>query len=87
MKTRLDTRTGSKNPRKRVQNAPTHGRMFGIQEHRMALLECQVAPFWALAQLPSSDDKAYPFQPFRKRMHPNSYFNRPCLFFRVFPPL
>ena len=41
MKTRLRTKTRSKNPKKRVQNAPEHGRTFGIQEHHSALLECQ----------------------------------------------
>jgi len=30
MKTRLDAGTGLKNPRRRVQNAPEHGRMFGV---------------------------------------------------------
>ena len=32
MKTHLGAGIGSKNPRRRVQNAPEHGRMFGVQE-------------------------------------------------------
>ena len=32
MKKRLGVGTGSKNPRRRVQNTPEHGRMFGVQE-------------------------------------------------------
>ena len=32
MKTCLGARTRSKNPRRRVQNAPEHGRMFGVQK-------------------------------------------------------
>ena len=32
MKTRLDAGTGSKNLKRRVQNAPEHGRTFGVQE-------------------------------------------------------
>ena len=62
MKTRLGTRIGlKKTPKKRVQNAPEHGSTFGIQEYHSALLECRMAPFWALAQLLSSDDKVHPF--------------------------
>ena len=43
MKTCLGARTRSKNPRRRVQNAPKHGRMFGVQKHHSALLECRTA--------------------------------------------
>ena len=32
MKTHLGVGTGSKNPKRRVQNAPEHGRTFGVQE-------------------------------------------------------
>ena len=32
MKTRLGAGIGSKNPRRTVQNAPEHGRTFGVQE-------------------------------------------------------
>ena len=32
MKTRLGAGTRSKNSRRRVQNAPEHGRTFGVQE-------------------------------------------------------
>ena len=72
MKTRLGTRTGSKNPRKRVQNAPEHESAFGVQKLHSALLECRIGSFWALAQRLSSDDKAHPFRSFRKRMSPDS---------------
>ena len=41
MKTRLGARTESKKPRRRVQNAPEHESVFGIQEHHLALLECR----------------------------------------------
>ena len=73
MKTRLGARTRSKNPRKRVQNAPEHESVFGIQEHHSALQKCQIGSFWALAQLPSGDDKAHPFRSFRRRMSPDSH--------------
>jgi len=43
MKTYQGTRTGLKNPKKRVQNASEHRSTFGIQEYRLALLECQMA--------------------------------------------
>ena len=32
MKTRLGAETGSKNPNRKVQNAPKHGRTFSVQE-------------------------------------------------------
>ena len=32
MKTRLGAETGSKNPSRKVQNAPKHGRTFSVQE-------------------------------------------------------
>ena len=73
MKTCLVTRTGSKNPRNRVQNAPEHESAFSVQKHPSVLLECQINLFWALAQHPSSNDKAHPFQSFRKRMSLNSH--------------
>ena len=38
MKTCLDTRTGSKNPRKRVQMVPEHENGFDIQKNHWALL-------------------------------------------------
>ena len=43
MKTRIGARTGSKNLRRRVQNAHEHESVFGIQEHHLALLECRTA--------------------------------------------
>ena len=39
--------------------------------------KCRISIMWALAQQPSSDDKAHPFRPFRKRMHPDSNPNCP----------
>ena len=65
--------------------APKHERVFGVQR--------PIWHFWSAEQLgtfgqwPSSDDKAHPFQSFRKRMHLDSHPNRPCLFFRVLRPL
>ena len=43
IKTRLGARTGSKYPRMRVQDAPEHGRTFGVQKHHLALLKCETA--------------------------------------------
>ena len=43
MKTHLGARTESKNPRRRVQNAPEYESVFGIQEHHLALLKCRTA--------------------------------------------
>ena len=43
MKTCLGARTGSNNLRRRVQNAPEHESVYGIQEHHSALLECRMA--------------------------------------------
>ena len=54
--------------------------LISTQEYRSALLECrlalskcQMAPFCALAQRPSSDDKAHLFRSFRRRMSPDSH--------------
>ena len=63
MKTRLGTRTGSKNPRKRVQNAPEHESVFGIQEHHSTLKRAKFPPF-GLSPNPLGDDKAHPFDLF-----------------------
>ena len=84
MKTRLGARIGSKNPRRRVQIAPKHERVFGIQEYHSALLECQIGLFWALAQWPSGDNKAYPFRSFCRRMSPNSYSTLQGYFLEIF---
>ena len=84
MKTCLDTRTRSKNPRRRVQMVPEHESGFDIQKHHWELLECRNGIFSDLAQWLSSDDKAHAFRSFRKRLHSDSHPNRPCLFFRVF---
>ena len=80
----LNARTGSRKPKKEVQNIPKHESTFGAQDYHSALLECRMALFWALAQFPLSVDKAHLFQPFRKRRRPDSHFNCPSLFFTVF---
>ena len=74
MKTHLGAGIGSKNPRRRVQNAPEHGRTFGVQEpiwHFWSVERHFNGLFWALAQQTSGDKKAHPFRSFRKGMSPN----------------
>ena len=77
--------------------APKRGSVFGIQEpirHSNSLGDdyaytlvirpkCRISMYWALAQRPLSDDNAYPFRPFCKRMCLDSNHNRLYLFFRV----
>ena len=55
---------------------------MGIQEYHLALLECRMAPFWALAQLSSGVDKAHPFRLFCKKTRSDSHSTRHCLFFK-----
>ena len=43
VKTHLGARTGSRKPKKGVQNTPKHESTFGAQEYHSALLECRMA--------------------------------------------
>ena len=59
-KTHLSARPESRKPKKGVQNVIDHESAFRVQKYHSALLECrsalskcQMAPFWALAQLSS----------------------------------
>ena len=89
MKTRLGARTGHKTLEEEFKwhpNAKEHSESnsqlgtFGVPNGTLKGLNSM---FWALAQRSSGDDEAHPFRSFRKRMHPNSHPNHPCLFFRV----
>ena len=51
MKTRLDTKIGSKTPRKRVQNTPNHESAFGVQS--------AVRHFWSAERHFKSSELAF----------------------------
>ena len=92
MKTRLGTRTGKKTLKKESKRHPnvkerseSKGQFstFGVSN---STLKGWISMYWALAQQPSSDDNAFPFQPFHKRVHPDSNPNHPYIFFRALWP-
>ena len=58
---------GSKNLKKEVQNGPKFKQGTGTQKHRLALLECQLAQIWALAQGHLDQDKTHLFLFFRDK--------------------
>ena len=85
MKTRLGTRLEEEskrhpNTKERSESKGQFG-TFGVLN---GTLKGQNFLGWALAQWLSSDDKAYPFLPFRKRIRSDSNPNNSYLFFRVF---
>ena len=87
MKTRLGTRIEEEskqhpNTKERSESKGQFG-TFGVLN---GTLKGQNFLGWALAQWLSSDDKAYPFLPFRKRMCLDSNSNHLHLFFLVFWP-
>ena len=93
MKTRLGARAGKKTLEEESKWHPntkecsvSKGQFgtFGVPNNTLKGPNFHVLGF---GQWPSSDDKAHPFQSFRKRMHLDSHPNRPCLFFRVLQPL
>ena len=81
LKTCLSARTGSRKPKKGVQNTLEHESSITTQEYHSALLECQIVPLRAKAQFSSNADKAHPFRLFRRKTRPNSHYTRGCLFF------
>ena len=85
MKTRLGTRIEEEskqhpNTKERSESKGQFG-TFGVLN---GTLKGQNFLGWALAQWLSSDDKAYPFLPFCKRIRSDSNPNNSYLFFRVF---